>query len=281
MRIAVLTDSTANLTDEQVQRHGITVVPLQLVFGDEAFSDGEDMSAQDFYQRLATTDQVPTTSQPSAGAFVEAFERLLQTYDAVCAVLLSGKLSGTVRAAESARAMIGDARIAIHDSAMADYALGLQALTAAQMVSQGATLEQIQAALPDVARRSQAFIVVGSLENLRRGGRIGGAAALVGTLLQIKPVITLRDGLVEVHEKVRTFHKALDAILEQLNRDVTARGVKHVRVIHSTTPEAAAAFAARVREMLPEAELSVTPLAPIIGVHAGTGCCGLIYLCES
>lgn len=281
MRVAVVTDSTANLTSEQVAELGVTVVPLQILFGEEAFSDGVDLSADDFYKRMEVADKLPTTSQPAVGAFVETFRHLRQDHDVVIAVLLSARLSGTVRAAESAKALLGDEQIVIHDSAMADYALGVQVTIAAQLARDGAPPEQIVSALPDVGRRTRAFIVVGTLENLRRGGRIGGAAALVGTLLQIKPIITLQDGVVEVHEKVRTNKKALDAILEQLTRDVKAHGVAQVRVIHSTTPEDAAAFSARVRELVPDVEVSVTPLAPIIGVHAGIGCCGVIYLCAS
>jgi len=282
MKIAVLTDSTANLTMEQVQALSVTVVPLQVVFGDETFADGVDLSAQAFYQRLETADQLPTTSQPAIGQFVEAFARLLREFDAVLAVLLSAKLSGTLRAAESARELVdGGKKIYIHDSAMADYALGLQVVAAAKMAQAGATPEEIVTALPEVGRRSRAYIVVGTLESLKRGGRIGGAAAMVGTLLQIKPIITLQDGVVAVHEKVRTNKKALDAILEQLAGDVASYGVSHVRVLHSTTVPAVTDFAARVRALLPEGDVSVTPLAPIIGVHTGIGCCGMIYLCDA
>jgi len=186
MRVAIVTDSTANLSVERAIELGVTVVPLQVIFGEESFADGTEISAAEFYDKMANTDALPSTSQPSAGAFAAAFERLLRDHDAVLAILLSSRLSGTLQAAHTARELIlgggtSSGAITLHDSGMTDYALGVQVEAAVRMNAEGLAPDAICALLPAVRERTRAFIVLGSLDNLRRGGPIRRAEARMGS----------------------------------------------------------------------------------------------------
>lgn len=281
MRVAIVTDSTANLSAIRARELGVTVVPLQIVFGDRAYTDGVELEVQEFYERLTVSDRLPSTSQPSVGMFAEVFSRLLESHDAILAILLSGKLSGTVASAQAARDLISRQRdVHVYDSQLVEYALGLQVEEAVRMVNQGWSVHRVTEALAGVRGRTRCFIVLDSLENLRRGGRIGGAAALIGSLLQVKPIITLRDGIVDVHEKVRTARRALEGLLTQLQRDVAQFGVSEVTIMHSSSPEAVDAFRAQVLAAAPGVRTREVWLSPIVGVHTGLGGLGLIYLCD-
>lgn len=285
MRVAIVTDSTANLSVERANELGVTVVPLQVIFGEQSFADGTEITAAEFYDKMAHSNVLPSTSQPSAGAFAAVFEHLLRDHDAVLAILLSSRLSGTLQAAHTARELtIGggtsSGTITLYDSGMTDYALGVQVEAAVRMSAEGLAPDAICALLPAVRERTRAFIVLGSLDNLRRGGRIPRAAALMGSLLQIKPIITLRDGLVDVYDKVRTYRKALDSILNKLAREVAETGVSEVMIIHATSDEAVVEFRERVRATAPDAQIRVHSLSPVVGVHAGINSMGLIYVCD-
>jgi len=281
VRLAIVTDSTANLSATRARELGVTVVPLQIIFGDRAFSDGVELTVQEFYERLPASDRLPTTSQPSVGMFAEVFSRLLESHDAILAILLSGKLSGTVASAQAARDLISRQRdVHVYDSRLVEYALGLQVEEAARMVREGWSVHRVTEALVGVRERTRCFIVLDSLENLRRGGRIGGVAAVIGSLLQVKPIITLRDGLVDVHEKVRTSRRALEGLLTQLQRDVAQFGVSEVTIMHSSSREAVDAFRAQVLAAAPGVRTREVWMSPIVGVHTGLGGLGLIYLCH-
>ena len=279
MRVAIVTDSTADLTAAEAAEHGISVVPLQVIFGERAYTDGVDLSAGEFYRLLASSPVPPTTSQPAAGAFRDVFERLLAAHDAVVGVFISGKLSGTFAAAAAAREMVaGD--VTLVDSGTASYALGLIALHAAAAAAGGAAPAEVCARIGRVKERVREYILVNSLEHLRRGGRIGGAAALLGSLLQIKPVITIRDGAVDVYAKVRTEKRAAESLLARLEEDARGCGRVEAAVIHTGAQAAAAAMAERVRAALPRADVRVRELGAVIGAHVGAGNTGLVYFAE-
>lgn len=276
MRIALVTDSTASITAEEADALGITIVPLQVIFGDESYRDGIDITAAEFYPKMAGSSVLPSTSQPAVGSFAEVFTRLLPTVDEIVCLLLSSRLSGTVRAAETAREMTGGA-ITIIDSEMTEYALGVQVLHVARLVQHGATVPEIVQCAAAIRERTSAFIVIDSLENLRRGGRIGAAGALVGTMLQIKPIITLREGVVDVCGKVRTYRRAVETMIQWYERDCGGHRDVDVAVIHSNAPDEAAQVAARVSAITPTAAMRVISIGPVVGVHTGSGSVGLIY----
>ena len=276
MRVAVVTDSTANLPKKAAADLGITVVPLQVLFGNQSYRDGVDLEAEQFYRMMIDSKELPTTSQPSTGLFVEAFTSLLKDHDAIVGVFISAKLSGTLRSAESARALVGG-DITLVDSEKTEYALGMQVIAAAKLAQSGAEPAEMVERMNQVRQSANAYIVVDSLENLRRGGRIGGAAALLGSLLQIKPIITLQNGIVEVHEKVRTYGKAVDRIVDKVATDAESGHVREVTVIYTTDRSAAIDLQQRVQKRMPQTPTQLLPITPVVGVHAGAGSVGVIY----
>jgi DegV family protein with EDD domain len=270
--VAVVTDSTADLPPELAASRSITVVPLTLNFDGQSLLDGVDIKAEDFYRRLPDATTHPTTSQPSPGRFAEAYSALLADHDNVISIHISEKLSGTYASALQAAEMTDPKRVRVVDSQLVSMSLGLISLTASAMASKGADVEAIESKVLNMRSFVQTYFSVATLEFLRRGGRIGRAGALLGSVLQIKPVLCIRDGQVTPLERVRTFERALNRIVE-LTREVDRGHGVCVIVGHAD----AQANAERIsRELEPIAEtLMIQPLGPVVGAHAGPGVVGV------
>ena len=270
--VAVVTDSTADLPPELAASRSITVVPLTLNFDGQSLLDGVDIRPEDFYRRLPAARTHPTTSQPSPGRFAEAYSALLADHDNVISIHISEKLSGTYASALQAAEITDPKRVRVVDSQLVSMSLGLIALTASAMASNGADLEAIESKVLNMRPHVQTYFSVATLEFLRRGGRIGRAGALLGSVLQVKPVLCIRDGQVTPLERVRTFERALNRIVE-LTREVDRGHGVCVIVGHAD----ALADAERIgRELEPIAEtLMIQPLGPVVGAHAGPGVVGV------
>jgi len=279
MRVAIVTDSTADISAQEAAKLGITVVPLQVLFGEQTFRDGVDIKASEFYPMLAAHSELPTTSQPSAGTFAEVFENLLHDCDEIIGIFISSSLSGTVRSAETARDLVGGA-ITVVDSGQAAYALGIVVLEAAALAAEGAAAADILARAAFVQERVRAYFVLDSLEHLRRGGRLSSASAIIGTVLQIKPVLTLRDKKIEIYEKVRTQRRALESMADRFVTDVQGKRRVVAGVIHSAVRAQAEEFRERLQMRAPQAEWRVIELNPVVGVHVGPRVLSLIYFAE-
>jgi len=270
--VAIVTDSTADLPPQLAASRSITVVPLTLNFDGKALLDGVDIRPDEFYRRLPSVATHPTTSQPSAGRFAEAYSALLADHDAVVSIHISEKLSGTFESARQGAAMTDAERVRVVDSENVSMSLGLLALTASSLAASGADAETIEAKMLDMRQLVQTYFSVATLEFLRRGGRIGRASAFLGSVLQVKPVLCIRDGLVTPLERVRTFERARNRIVE-LTREVDRGHGVCVIVGHAD----AEADADRIgRELEPIAEtLMIQPLGPVVGAHAGPGVVGV------
>jgi DegV family protein with EDD domain len=270
--VAIVTDSTADLPTELAASHSITVVPLTLNLDGQSLLDGVDIKADDFYRRLPALTTHPTTSQPSPGRFAEAYSALLADHDSVISVHISEKLSGTYASALQAANMTDPKRVRVVDSQLVSMSLGLITLTASAMASKGADVEAIESKVLNMRPHLQTYFSVATLEFLRRGGRIGRAGALLGSVLQVKPVLCIRDGQVTPLERVRTFERALNRIVE-LTREVDRGHGVCVIVGHAD----AQADAERIgRDLEPIAEtLMIQPLGPVVGAHAGPGVVGV------
>ncbi len=279
MRVAIVTDSTADISAQDAEKLDITVVPLQVMFGERTFRDGIDIKASEFYPMMAAHSDLPTTSQPSAGTFVEIFERLLEEYDEVIGLFISSELSGTVRSAETARDLVGGA-VTVVDSGLVAYALGIVVLEAATLAAEGATAADILARVAFVQERTHAYFVVDSLDHLRRGGRLGSASAIIGAMLQIKPVLMIRDKTIAIYEKVRTQRRALETIADRFVADVQGKNRIVAGVIHSAVQGQAEGFKERLQVLAPQAEWRVIELDPVVGVHVGPRVLSLIYFAE-
>ena len=270
--VAIVTDSTADLPPQLAASRSITVVPLTLNFDGKALLDGVDIRPDEFYRRLPSVATHPTTSQPSAGRFAEAYSALLADHDAVVSIHISEKLSGTYESARQGAAMTDAERVRVVDSENVSMSLGLLALTASSLAASGTDAETIEAKMLDMRPLVQTYFSVATLEFLRRGGRIGRGSAFLGSVLQVKPVLCIRDGLVTPLERVRTFERARNRIVE-LTREVDRGHGVCVIVGHAD----AEADAERIgRELEPIAEtLMIQPLGPVVGAHAGPGVVGV------
>ena len=274
MVVKIVTDSTSDLPRDLAESLGITVVPLNVHFGTEVFKDGVDISAEQFYERLTNGKVLPTTSQPSPGDFVQVYDELGKDADAILSVHISSKVSGTYNSAVQAKGQ-SDAKcpIEVLDTNQMSMGLGMIAIVAAQKANQGDSLEDVAETTREAAARSRVFALFDTLEYLQKGGRIGKARAMFGTILRIKPMIIIRDG--EVHElgKERTFPKGV-VRLEEVARGFAP--VESACVLHSTGPEVAREIAQDLRGLLPGGEAPfVARFGPVIGTYTGPGAVGI------
>ena len=270
--VAIVTDSTADLPSELARKRAITIVPLTLHFEGKSLLDGIDITPSDFYRRLPAATTHPTTSQPSPGRFAATYTELLKEHESVVSIHISEKLSGTYASARQAADMTDSKRVHVIDSELASMSLGLMTLAASELAAQGGGAEMIEKKMLEMRDQVQTYFSVATLEFLRRGGRIGRASALLGSVLQVKPVLCIRDGLVTPLERVRTFDRALNRVIELVRAVDRGKGVCAV-VGHADAEEAAERVA---RELEPSAEtLMIQPLGPVVGAHAGPGVVGV------
>jgi DegV family protein with EDD domain len=268
-RVAIVTDSTCDLPPELAAKHEITVVPLMVSLDGREYQDGVDIRPREFYRRLEASSAMPTTATPGPGRFAEAYEALLRTHDRVLSIHISGDLSATVGAATQGARMVDADRITIVDSRVVSIALGLAVLGAVKALDEGAGPDDAWARVKPAVDAMRVYFLVGTLEYLRRGGRIGRAGALVGSVLQIKPVLTLTEGVVAPMERVRTSEKAMARLIE------LARG-KGERVCaavgHTGGPEGAERLAAAIEDQCDT--MVMVPVGPVVGAHGGPGLVG-------
>jgi len=273
-KVAMVTDSTADLTPELVEELGVTIVPLQVIFGNEAYREGVDITTEEFYERLVRSRQLPTTSAPSVGDFQEVYERLLREADGIVSIHISGKLSpGTVQAAQTARQSLAKPeRVELVDSQATSLATGFAIIEAAEAIRAGAKLAEVKAAAESAVQRTHVRFMVDTLEYLRRGGRIGRARAYLGALLSIKPILTLREGEVYPEERVRTRARGLERIIQA---GIRHQNVKLAAVGHSTTPDEAESIRDRVAMAFANVKVHLIRFGPVIGTHGGPGLVGV------
>ena len=276
--VAIVTDSTADLPSQLTKSRSITVVPLTLNFEGRSLLDGVDIRPSEFYRKLPNATTHPTTSQPSAGRFAETYAGLLNDNNEIVSIHISEKLSGTYASAVQGAEMTDPKRVHVLDSQLASMSLGLVTLAASEMAARGEGAESIVDRVTAMRDQVQTYFSVATLEFLRRGGRIGRASAMLGSVLQVKPVLCIRDGLVTPLERVRTFDRALNRIIE-LAREVDRGKGLCVCVGHADAEEDAERVA-RALEDIAES-LMIHPLGPVVGAHAGPGVVGVgVYAAE-
>ena len=274
-RVAIVTDSTSDLPPEVRARHGITMVPLNVHFGTEVFRDQLDISTDDFMHRLQREAKLPTTSQPSAGLFEDTFRRLGHDHDAVVAILISAKLSGTAQSATIARDAAADVvPVEVVDSLSASMGLGFQVLRGAELAADGLDASAIAERLRAETGLYHLVFFVDTLEYLQRGGRIGRAAALVGGLLNLKPLLRVDEGQIVPFERTRTRARAMQGLVDFV-RGLPA--VERLSVLYSSTPDEAATLADRLatEAALPRDRIMLAQMSPVIGTHVGPGAMGV------
>ncbi len=281
-RIAVVTDSTAYIPEEALGGLSIPVIPLWLIWGDERFRDGVDIDPSTFYRRLRTDKTFPTTSQPSAGEFMDFFRRAAaeSDTDTIVGAYISTGVSGTVASAEAAKAQLPELNITIIDSLFTSMGQGFIVLAAARVAAAGGSLEEVIAAAEKTRDRMNLLFAVDTLEYLHRGGRIGGAKRLLGTALNIKPLLHLEDGCIDALAQVRTKRKAVTRMLEIAEERLGGKRMAEVSVLDVDSPEEGDAVAEQVKRRFDISTVYRTAVSPVIGTHAGPGTVGIAFYPE-
>lgn len=274
--IQVVTDSACDLMPATAEEHDVTVVPLTIRFGAEEFVDREELSTKEFWDRVMTGPQTPETAAPSPGAFQQAFVRAAEAgRTGVVCLTLSSRLSATFQAASTAAASVGDRiDVRVVDTRSVTLGQGVLALAAVEMAGRGDDLDAIERTLHDMVPRTHVYGVIGNLDYLKRGGRIGGAAHLMGSLLSIKPVIEVRDGVVEVESKQRTRARALQYMAEKAT---SAGHLEWLGVADGASPDVDQVIAV-VHQATTDHELVTADLGPVVGSHAGPQSVGLCFV---
>ncbi len=280
MTIAFVTDSTAYIPPDLVKQYAITVAPQVLIWGDESLRDDVDIKPDEFYARLKTAKVMPSTSQVSVVTMQEIFQRLVDQGFDVLGTFISAKLSGTMQSCIQAREALGAAgsKVTLMDSDTTAMAMGFMVLTAARAAQQGASLEDCKALIEKGRSHVGVYFAVDTLEFLHRGGRIGGATRFIGTALNLKPILQLKDGHVEGIDRVRTKSKALDRLLELVRADVKGQSNIRLATLHANAEQEARALLARAAKEFNAIETVLSQVSPVVGVHAGPGTVGLVYM---
>jgi DegV family protein with EDD domain len=278
MGVRLVTDSSCDLPQDVVDAHGIMVVPLTIRFGEDELTDRDELSAEEFYRRMGTFDGLPETAAPSPGAFEEAFRKAGADGDAVVCLNISSALSATMASAQNAaRAVEGDIEVHVVDSKSITAGLGTQLIIAAETAAAGASAAEVIAAIEAAIPRTRILGGLDTLENLRKGGRIGGAKAMLGTMLSVKPVVDISTGVVEEAGKVRTRKKQMQFLLDALK---AAGNVERLVVCDGEAPDAEE-FADLVATVVPRESFTRSKIGPVIGTHGGPRMIGLTFLAEA
>ncbi|MFD2750373.1 DegV family protein [Virgibacillus siamensis] len=277
MKVAIMTDSTAYLSERLLKQNDIHVVPLSVVFDDTSYREGIDITTEEFYQKVKAAEQLPKTSQPSIGQITKKFEELADDYDAVISIHLSSGISGTYQAAASAGEMVEGIDVYPYDSEISCMAQGFYALEAAEMAKAEKSPDEIIQQLDHMKKSIRAYFMVDDLSHLQRGGRLNGAQAIVGSLLQVKPVLHFVDKVIVPFEKIRTRKKAINRILGLLEEDAGKGKEMKVVFIHANNEQSAVELKNRVDPAYANMESMISYFGPVIGTHLGEGAIGVCW----
>lgn len=275
MKTAILTDSTAYIPKDLRDKHDIYMIPLSVIFGDETYQEENEMTAEQFFAKVKERQELPTTSQPPVGMFVELFENLSKEYDAVISIHLSSGISGTYNGAVTAGTMVDTIKVYPFDSEISCMVQGFYALEASEMAKAGRTPEEILERLNEMKKSVNAYFIVDDLSNLQRGGRLSGAQALIGSLLQVKPILHFEDKVIVPFEKIRTKKKALNRVYDLFHEVAANNEPIRAVVIHANRPEEAVAMKQELEEKYPNVECLISYFGAVIGTHLGEGAIGL------
>jgi len=278
-KIAIVTDSTSFIPAELLKKHNITMMPQVLIWGEETFRDGVDIQPSEFYTKLKTAKTMPSTSQISPATMQTTFQGLVDSGFEVLGLFVSSKLSGTVQSAIQGKELMGSAgdKVSVVDSLATSSSLGLIVLAAARAAESGASIQDTVAVAEKAKGNTGLFFAVDTLEFLHRGGRIGGAQRFIGSALNFKPILALKEGKVESIDRVRAKSKAHDRVLELVTEQVTGKSNIRIASLHANAPEDAKALLDRAAQALKPVETIFAEVSPVVGTHTGPGTVGLAY----
>jgi len=269
LTIKIVTDSTADIPSALAKELGITVVPLYVRFGDETYRDRVDITEDEFYQRLMNDHIHPSTSQPTPQDFANVYRELSKQADGVVSIHISSKLSGTCNSALQAKEMVAtECPVEVVDSEMVSMGLGLLAIEAATLADSGKGLQQVAEEVKQSISSTHVWALFDTLKYLAMGGRIGKAKALLGSVLNIKPVLVVKDGEMAPASQARTRAKGIGMLFDFVNK---ANDIQDIAVVHSTTPDDAQVLADQIGAMFDKDRVRLARLGPALGVHGGPG----------
>ncbi|MCL4804552.1 MAG: DegV family protein [Anaerolineae bacterium] len=277
VKVAIVTDSTVNLPVDVIKENNIYVIPQILNWEGKSYLDQIDITTEEFYQRLPQSSDLPKTSQPAPGQFTEHFQKVAEGAESIVAIFVSELLSGTIQSAHLGAEALGDYPIEIVDSRSVSLGLGLLVTAAARYAAEGHDYKEVAAYVRNLAPRLRVMFVVDTLEYLHKGGRIGGAKRLVGSVLSIKPVLHLEDGKIEPFASIRTKNKAIQHMLDVVLGEMKGKQNIHAGVIHARAPQDAEYIVEQVRATVDPVEMFVNELTPVIGANVGPGVVGMGY----
>lgn len=274
-KIHIVTDSTADLIENYTDQYDIHVVPLSIQIDGNTYSDGIDLQPETFIEKMKGSNELPKSSQPAAGVFKELYDRLGEDGSEIISIHMTGGMSGTVKSAEAAAGMTGS-KVTVIDSMFISHALTFQVVEAAKMAKDGRSVEEIVKRLADVRRNTTLFVVVDMLDNLVKGGRIGKGKALIGSLLNIKPIATLKDGVYTPVGKARSHKQVVSQLFKSFKEETAGKIIRSVGISHANGMAMAEPLLKLMEESgLNDVKFSFT--SPIISTHTGEGAIGFMY----
>jgi DegV family protein with EDD domain len=275
-KIKIVTDSTADLRDEQIKKYNIEIVPLTITIDGESYTDLVDISAEEFVEKMGLAKELPKTSQPSAGTFLELYDRLSDEGYEILSIHMTGGMSGTVRSAESA-AQMSKGNVTVVDSRYISKALSFQVLEAAEMAANGKSVDEIVKHLDDVRNQTKLLIMVDTLENLVKGGRIGKGKAFLGSLLNIKPISSLEGGALTPLSKPRSHSQVIKYFVKQFTEDLKGKSIKRVGIAHIAAQGLADQLEKEIADLTGYHDTEIVFTTPVISTHTGPGAIALMY----
>ena len=273
-QVHIVTDSTADLAKELVNQYNISVVPLKVFFGSESFLDGVELNSDEFFTRLAGSKELPTTSQPSPAEFTKVYQPWVEKKSDIISIHISAQMSGTLQSAQLAKKMLNYEGLEVVDSRAVSVVLGMMVLAAARAAEAGLTRPQIMKLIQDIMTDYQVYYMVDTLEYLQRGGRIGRAQAFLGTILNVKPILTIHEGFVHPYEKTRGRKKALNRLVQIISESYGDTPL-FCYLTHGSDWEGLRAIQELVKTKLNCVEMLESRLGSVVGTHVGPGLAGL------
>ncbi len=276
-KILVVTDSSSSLPEELIRELDIRVIPLWLIWDDQCFRDGVDIDPRTFYQRLRTSDSLPSSTQPSAVEFKELYRKLADECAGIVNVLASSKISGTVDSAEAAKEFVPGLPVRVVDSHFSAMGEGLVAVAAARAAASGMSIDEVENRAELVRDHTHLLFVVDTLEYLHKGGRIGGAKKLLGTALNIKPILHFEDGSIQPLSQTRTKRKGVEELLNIAAERLGSGKMAEAGVVHVDCLEEGRSLVEKVKERFNPPRIHLSDVSPVVGTHVGPGALGLAF----
>ncbi|MBY0096642.1 DegV family protein [Mesobacillus maritimus] len=278
-KVKIVTDSTVDLSDEDFQKYGIHVVPLAITIDEENFLDRVNITPSQFMEKMKNSKELPKSSQPPVGEFVKVYEQYAEEGYEILSIHMTGGMSGTVGSAETAAGMVAG-HVKVIDSRFISKALAFQVIEAAILAKQGKSMDEIVARLDEIRGQTQLFVVVNTLENLVKGGRIGKGKAMIGSLLNIKPIASLEGGVYTPVSKARSHSQVVKFLAQKFAEDAKGKMIKGVGLVHADGSELAEKLKTAIIEFTGYRDIHIEDTTPIVSTHTGPGAIGFMYYLE-